>query len=139
MLYKLFSYISTITSFSGLYFIICLQSSEPIEPPPPVTNTTLFSIKFPMFLLSNFIGSLPNKSSISTFLKFCIKVLFFIKSAVPGNILTLAPVFWQISSICFLFSADMLDIAKNIKSTFCSLHIRSISNLVPITLLPTIL
>lgn len=55
---------STITNFEGLNFIICLQSSEPIEPPPPVTRTTLFSINLPIFLLSNFIRSLPNKSSI---------------------------------------------------------------------------
>lgn len=40
--YKLFSYISTITSLLGSYLTICLHSSEPIEPPPPVTNTVLF-------------------------------------------------------------------------------------------------
>lgn len=50
---------STITNVLGLNFIICLQSSEPIEPPPPVTSTTLFSINLEIFLLSNFIGSLP--------------------------------------------------------------------------------
>ena len=65
MLYKLFSYISNITNVLGLYFTICLQSSEPIEPPPPVTRMHLFSINSPIFWLSKTIGSLPKISSIS--------------------------------------------------------------------------
>lgn len=33
---------SNITNLLGSYLTICLHSSEPIEPPPPVTNTVLF-------------------------------------------------------------------------------------------------
>ena len=55
---------SNITNLLGSYLTICLHSSEPIEPPPPVTNTVLFFIKELMFLLSRCTGSLPNKSSI---------------------------------------------------------------------------
>ena len=37
----IFSYISNITRHFGLWLTSCLQSSEPIEPPPPVTSTVL--------------------------------------------------------------------------------------------------
>ena len=71
-----------------------------------------------MFLLSNFISSLPNKSSISTSLKFSNIFLSFINSFNPGRILTFALVLWQIFNICFLFSLSMFAIEKNINSTF---------------------
>ena len=129
---------STITSLSGSNLTICLQSSEPIEPPPPVTSTTLLCINSFMFLLSNLIGSLPSKSSISTSLKFCIIGLSLISSLVPGRILTLQPVSWQISNIFFLSSLEILEIVKNITSTLFSLQILGISNLVPKIFLPEI-
>ena len=118
---------STMTNLSGLNFIICLHNSEPIEPPPPVTNITLSFINSPIFLLFNFIGSLPSKSSICTSLKFCSRGLFFINSFVPGKILTLHPVSWQISNIFFLSSCEIFDIVKNITSTLFSLQILGIS------------
>ena len=113
MLYALFSYISNITSVFGSYFAICLHSSEPIEPPPPVTNIVLPFIKLPIFSLSSLIGSLPKISSISTFFRFSNKFLFFIISATLGNILTLALVCWQICNISFLFFESILAIEKN--------------------------
>ena len=83
---------SNIINFAGLYFIICLQSSDPIDPPPPVTNTFFPFIRSVMFLLSSFIVSLPSKSSISTSLKLFITPPFFIISSVLGNTLVLTPV-----------------------------------------------
>ena len=55
---------STITILLGLYCAICLTSSEPIEPPPPVIIQTLPSTKVLIDDLSNVIGGLPSKSSI---------------------------------------------------------------------------
>ena len=46
------------------YFQICLHNSEPIEPPPPVTITTLSFIMSLTFCKSKEILVLPNKSSI---------------------------------------------------------------------------
>ena len=92
MLYKLFSYISNIINLLGLNFAICLHNSEPIEPPPPVTNMDFPLISSPIFSLAKVIGSLPNKSSISTSLKFCNKLLFLIISATLGSTLIFTPV-----------------------------------------------
>ena len=94
---------SNITKVFGLYLTICLHSSEPIDPPPPVTKIVLPFISSPIDSLFNTICSLPNTSSISTFLKFCISVLFFMMSVIPGSILIFAPVSWQILIFLFCF------------------------------------
>ena len=44
--YKLASLFSTMINNFGSSKIIFLHNSEPIEPPPPVTKTTLFLIIF---------------------------------------------------------------------------------------------
>ena len=57
---------SNIINFAGLYFIICLQSSDPIDPPPPVTNT-FFPLNI-VFIYINKAYTKINKTCISSFL-----------------------------------------------------------------------
>lgn len=58
------------TSFLGLNLAICLASSDPMLPAPPVTNIVFPSIS--PFILPSFITtcSLPSKSSIFTYFLF---------------------------------------------------------------------
>ena len=74
--------------FLGLYLAIWLISSEPILPPPPVTNTILSWIKSNTSLVLIFISSLPNKSSNFIFLNCVLKFPSSIKLSTLGNILT---------------------------------------------------
>ena len=56
------SLISKRTSFLGLSKTIWRHSSDPIEPPAPVTKTTLFLIFTCRRSIFALVGSLPNKS-----------------------------------------------------------------------------
>ena len=82
--YKPNSFTSNKISFLGCCLIICLHNSEPIEPPAPVTITTLFAI---LAAISSGFGSTesrPSRSSISTSLNSESLALPPTISAIPG-------------------------------------------------------
>ena len=110
-----------------------------MDPPPPVTKTTLFLIIFLISLFSNWIGSRPSKSSISTSLKLFKAPCLLITDSVVGKTLVLTLVSWQIFKISFRSTGVTWLIAKKIKSTSFSLTTLGISYLVPKTLIPNIL
>ena len=120
----------------GLWSIICLHSSEPIDPPAPVTRTTFPLIRFLMFWLSSSIGSLPSRSSISTSLRLLNRFSFVIISFRLGRTLTFASVLLHNSSISFLFLLSMFTIVKNISSMFSFSQTGMMSFLSPMILTP---
>ena len=69
--------------------IICLQSSLPIEPPPPVTRTFLLKIFLAWIILSVCTGSRPNKSLMFKSLKFDKSILPEVISFKFGSVLSL--------------------------------------------------
>ena len=116
--------------------MICLHNSSPIDPPPPVTRTTLPLIKLLMLLLSSSIGSLPSKSSISTSLKLWKRFSSVISSLKSGRTFTWAFVLLHSVRISFLSLVSMLTIEKNISSTSYFSQILMMSFLFPIILTP---
>ena len=126
--YAPFSQISKIINFLGFKSKICLQSSDPIEPPPPVTRTFLFFMYPPYCLESKITGSLPKRSSISTFLiDGKIEDPETKLSYILGITRTSRLVFAQISNILLLSSFEILIMEKRIISMFSFSQILGIS------------
>ena len=115
------------------------HSSLPIEPPPPVTNTTLSLTSFSASS-GNTTGSLPSKSST------LISVIRLVKSrpsaisfTMSGKVCILQEVDTQMSIILFLFSGVRVGMAIRIVSTWHRFARLGISSVVPKISTPIIL
>ena len=88
MAYKLNSLSSNNISLLGFCCVICLHNSAPIEPPAPLTITTLFLISACIKFSFTGTTSRPSKSSMQTSTKSSILALPDTKSDIPGIVKT---------------------------------------------------
>ena len=104
MLDKLYSLLSMIVRDSGLRAAICRHSSDPIDPPPPLTMTRFTDIKALIDFQSKVTCSLPSRSSIETSRNSFTDAAPVTKSLKRGNVLNGTSLFSQkptIRRICF--------------------------------------
>ena len=73
----------------GCHLAICLQSSEPIEPPAPVTKQTLPVVRAVIKFFIAGTGSLPNRSSTEMSSVWVMRCLPSIRSSKVGTVTTL--------------------------------------------------
>ena len=125
-------------SLLGLCLATCLHSSEPIEPPPPVTRTVLPWIKSKTSFISTLIGSLPKRSSIETFLRLDTFTSPFAIWYIPGRFFSVQFVSLQIPSISLLSSIGAEGIAIQILSTLYFSTLSRIESLPPTIGVPSI-
>ena len=100
----------------GEWEAICLQSSLPMEPPPPVTRTTLPRKWSRTSSVLIRMGSRPNKSSTSTSFNLDTDTSPFTSWYIPGRVRSLQPDSLQISRISFLVWVDAEGMAMIISS-----------------------
>ena len=86
---------------SGPALAICLDNSEPIDPPAPVTKTTFPFKELTISSLFTFISSLSSKSLISTSLNLVTTSPLYNWNK-PGTVCNLQPVSLQIFKISLL-------------------------------------
>ena len=93
-------------SLLGSCAATCLQSSEPIEPPPPVTRTVLPLMKSKTSCISTFMVSLPRRSSIDTSLRLDTDTSPLTSWYIPGRFFSSQLVSLQIPNISLRSSIE---------------------------------
>jgi len=114
--YKGLSACSNKIKQAGLKRQICLHSSDPIEPPAPVTMTILSRMVEPIRSCSKEMTSRPSKSLYAISLMAFKETFPSINSPMPGSVLKEISLCSQLDTICRICSAVIEDIA--IKASF---------------------